>query len=148
MSEPARRSGPTRHLPPPPAVALCSVCGRTPATDLSFREQQGMVVFGIVRDHSGIYCRTCGLAVGRRAQERSLLLGWRGFISAWTNWLTLRDNGRELRSANTLDELLANDGSQEPLDPGQPVTRCWPVVFAAFVPLFWFALPAWMASTG
>jgi len=83
-----------------------------------------------------IACRSCGLALGREDQSKTLMTGWWGFISFFCNiWFVLR-NAVTLVSHGQLQQPAA--GVRPPLNPGRsallrPGTLVAVLIFGAWI---------------
>ncbi len=67
-----------------------------------------MIIVRQLRHHKGIYCRTCGIAVGREAQNATLIAGWWGVISFFWNFVVIARNASRLRWQATLPPAPAS----------------------------------------
>ena len=75
------------------------LCGSSPAIDVVFRQNIGMVLTRRVKTWQGRACRDCGRSMGRKLQNLTLATGWWGLISFFTNI------GVVIRNAGTLRRL-------------------------------------------
>ena len=67
-------------------VVGCQLCGRGPAAEVAFWQGTGMLVLRTQRHWKGRMCRPCGMAIGKKAMAHTVLLGWWGIISFFTNF--------------------------------------------------------------
>src|SRR5262249_57864366 len=70
-------AGPTRG----PGPHECRLCGSVPASDVTFRGHQGMLVIMRFLHTRGPFCRDCGLATFRSMTGKTLWQGWWGYLS-------------------------------------------------------------------
>ena len=61
------------------------LCGSSPAIDVAFRQNIGMLLTRRVKTWQGTACRDCGRSMGRKLQNLTLATGWWGLISFFTN---------------------------------------------------------------
>ena len=127
--------------PPPPPGAwgsptpgpaadpnVCRMCGSAPAADVTIRQETGKIVFRTRRRVEGPLCRSCGLAIFREMTNKTLMTGWWGVVSFFTNIYSIFKN---IGARNRLAALppptvpAAADGAPAavPLDPNPPLTR-------------------------
>lgn len=115
----------------------CCLCGAGPATGITFRYQTGWVLGHTTHGFDGTLCRACGLALGRRSQNRTLWTGWWSIRALVTNIGVLWKNALGLRSAARLAAPRRDPDVHAPLpfglDPGRPVIFRGGVWFVAFV---------------
>jgi hypothetical protein len=83
-----------------PSATECVLCASTPVRTATFRKNSG---FFLVR-RAGIYqlrtCRDCGLSIGRRVQNLTMLVGWWSITTFFFNLVNICQNAVEvLRSA-------------------------------------------------
>ena len=139
LSDPDRRSAYDRTLGRPggtstprtvrePQPDECVLCGSTPATAATLRSQTGLVFATRRTAATGPFCRCCGLALFRRLTNRSLVRGWWGILSVFTNWWTLARNAATAELLRALDEPRRRSGDiatplSRPLDPGRGLLR-------------------------
>jgi len=71
---------------PAPVDDGCMVCGRGPAEHVKLRSVVGMVIAFRWSHVEGRFCRDCGTAMSREVLNKTLLTGWWGLISFFTNW--------------------------------------------------------------
>lgn len=131
--------------PAPPLT--CQFCGAHPAAHMTFRAHQGLLIMMRSQKVEGMMCRTCGEAVYRTTQGRTL---WQGWWSPFSLFLftpfTLVSNLIARRRTDTIAPPLP--GHPDPLDPGKPLHRR-PLSYAALVPAGWILyLIATMISGG
>jgi hypothetical protein len=115
------------------------LCGASNAAQATFRSETGKVIFRTRRSVSGPFCRDCGLATFRILTNRTLIFGWWGVISFFTNWLTI---ARNMQSCKTIIGLGAPTRKPDvigrisgPLDPGKPLHRRFGIYFAGLLVL-------------
>jgi hypothetical protein len=133
-----------------PRPGECIFCGYTPARLVHFRELSGRLVYHTRLSCEEDFCRSCGLAMGRQMQNRTLWQGWWGFFSIALNPLAVIANAYYLWRISRLGEPTSQDPRvaglvASPLAPGKRVlarSGVWFVVavIAGFVAL-WFAIP-------
>jgi hypothetical protein len=98
------------YLPPPPGPpGWCQECGGAPALPVLFRQNIGLLLFRQARQRSGVYCRDCGQAVGRRMQSATLVTGWWGLLSAFVNVAAVATNGQTLQKLRRLGPPAGGD---------------------------------------
>ncbi len=111
-----------------PEADECVLCGSAPALPATLRSQTGLLVTTRVTRSTGPFCRRCGLAVFRRLTNRTLVTGWWGPVSVFTNWWTVARNIltaealRPLADPHRRYEHIATPLSR-PLDPGATLLR-------------------------
>lgn len=126
--------GPHPHASGPyPPAAGCQICGAAPATPVTVRGHQGMVVIMRFLKREGVFCRTCALASFRDMQTDTMVLGWWGPLSVLITPVTLLSNLGALSGIRRIPEPVA-PGFRPPLDPGKPVFRR-PAGILALVPV-------------
>jgi hypothetical protein len=102
----------------------CLICGREPTAAVELRANTGMV---LTRRHStiaGRFCRDCGLSLFRKQMNHTLLLGWWGIISFFTNFAAITKNVSGWLALRSLDPPVddpANPPARPPLSPGKPL---------------------------
>ncbi|MEU6507775.1 hypothetical protein [Streptomyces sp. NPDC046942] len=104
-----------------PAGPGCEVCGAGPATRVTIRGHQGMLI--VMRNlwRKGTFCQSCALAVFRKMQSDTLAKGWWGPMSMVITPITLLIN---LFALSKIRKLPAPTAALGPgLDPGLPVFR-------------------------
>jgi hypothetical protein len=105
------------------------MCGSSPAADVTLRQETGKILLRTRRQIGGPMCRSCGLAVFREMTNKTLMTGWWGVISFFTNIATIVRNvgarNRLLALAPPIVPSSAAAGAPaaEPLDPNPPLTR-------------------------
>ncbi|MET9931266.1 MULTISPECIES: hypothetical protein [unclassified Streptomyces] len=126
---------PQQHPHPPaypyapvyPSAPGCEVCGAQPATAVTARAHQGMIVIMRTVTRRGTFCRTCGLAVYRQMTSGTLLTGWWGLFSLFVTPFVILANVFGARAA--LRRLPEPYGAvRPPLDPGRRVLRRAPAM--------------------
>lgn len=117
---PPHLSSPVSH---PDRTYRCQNCGCSPAAPLSFRGHRGLLIMMTFLKESGIYCRTCGLAVFRTMTSRTLVQGWWGWSSFAITPAILLYNLFDRAKLNKLTAPVpAPDGTARmPWNPGKPV---------------------------
>ncbi len=138
LSHPASPDG-----PPPQFTAVCEICGRAPAIDVTFRSMITIVIGVQVSTISGRYCRDCGLAHYRAQTKSALLGGWWGLPAVVLPLLLIMNvvgakKIERLAPATSVPASALRPGAQysPPLVPGTPVSRSP----ALIVPLLMLAL--------
>ena len=76
----------------PPGPGECRFCSSSPACETTLRQETGMVLMRRRRWVAGPFCRSCGIAIFRELTNRTLVTGWWGVLSFFTNLLTLVGN--------------------------------------------------------
>lgn len=105
--------------PSGPHGQVCEVCGAQPATAVTVRSHQGMVVIMRTVTRRGVFCRTCGLSVYRRMTSDTLVTGWWGILSVFVTPFIVLGN---LGARGALRRLPEPYGaSRQPLHPGKRV---------------------------
>ena len=99
----------------------CQICGAQPAIEVKFRQNTGMILLMRMGRRQGTLCRSCGLAIGRRTQNYTLLAGWWGIISFFFNFYVVTMNALALRQLDALPVPPPSPPRQ--LNPGQPIWR-------------------------
>jgi hypothetical protein len=101
------------------------------------------VIMGITTTERGVYCRDCGLAVFRKRMSATLLTGWWGIISFFTNFGAVIGNLAARSELMKLGPATREPGARF-LQPGRPVfLRAGFLLTAAVV---WFVFVT-LAST-
>ncbi len=100
----------------------CDVCGRSPATPVSFKGVSGKVVTYSKWYTKSVLCRACGIGEFRRVQARLLVVGWWSFMAALltlvylpTNWI------RSLLYRTSVDVAQPEDDEFDEVLKGRPV---------------------------
>jgi hypothetical protein len=70
----------------------CAICGCTPATEVTFMQGTGLLLMRRTKTLGIRACRDCGIALFRETQSRTLLTGWWGVFSFFSNLVFLWDN--------------------------------------------------------
>lgn len=128
----APQPGHAHPAPPPPPP--CQFCGAHPAAHVTFRAHQGLLIMTKFQKVEGMMCRTCGEAVYRTTQGRTL---WQGWWSPFSLFLftpgTLVWNLFAHRKAQ---RITPPQTGHLGLDPGKPLHRR-PLSYAAMLPAGW-----------
>ncbi|MFC8588057.1 hypothetical protein ACFUGD_26415 [Streptomyces sp. NPDC057217] len=115
------------YAPGPPPMPGCEVCGARPATAVTVRAHQGMIIIMRTVTRRGVFCRTCGLAVYRQMTSDTLLTGWWGLFSFFVTPFVVLGNAFGARAA--LRRLPEPYGAVRPrLHPGRRVLRRAPAM--------------------
>jgi len=89
--------------PPADAPMLpCQVCGRGPTAVISVSRNLGMVIFRRYWTYHAPLCRDHGSQLARNWLAATLLMGWWGIISFFTNFGAIATDLRALSSARRL----------------------------------------------
>ncbi|GGU88604.1 hypothetical protein GCM10010260_22890 [Streptomyces filipinensis] len=120
---------------PSAAGAGCEVCGAAPATEVTVRGHQGMLIIMRQLRRRGTFCRSCGLAVFRKMQSDTMAQGWWGPASMMITPITLLINLFALAKIRKLPAPVAAQGPG--LDPGRSVFAR-PMGIVGLVPLLGF----------
>jgi hypothetical protein len=127
------------HPTPPPLGLLrdgaCDQCGARPATEATFRNVTGFILAFRVGTTKSEWCRDCGLAAGRALQNRTLLGGWWGFVSAACNVGVTLANGATLRKVGRLAPPEGGDPLRRGVPGRSSLLRAGMVVPAVLVAL-------------
>lgn len=83
-------------------TAPCQKCGRSPALVVTFRSVIGLLLPFRLEIASGRYCRECGGAAFRAANNRTLLLGWWSPFAFVANLIMIVMNLRGYRRVRAL----------------------------------------------
>jgi hypothetical protein len=122
-----RESASTRVEARSPIAGECDLCGSAPAIVVALAEQRAWVVRARTLRSRLELCRSCGLALGRSRQNRTLLAGWWGFLSFFRNLSIVGGNAAALRSLARLGppcrDAAVAASIPEPLPTGRPVVR-------------------------
>ena len=95
----------------------CEQCGNWPARPVTFRRVTGFLLAFRVHEQKLTACRSCGLAIGRATQSKTLITGWWGILSFICNILAIFRNGVNLVRVGRLDPPIGGSGT--PLDAGR-----------------------------
>ena len=109
---------------PPPSTgvqALCQVCGRGPATEISARKVTGMIVLWAIVPKRGILCREHGLLLAKSCRNHTVLLGWWSFVTFFVNPLFVIEAVMAVRKANKLPPPAAL--APPPAPPAPPSAK-------------------------
>jgi hypothetical protein len=124
----------------PPEPPGCAICGSVPAADVTFTQGIGMVILRRTKTVRVRACRDCGTALFRKTQSQTLLTGWWGVISAFTNLGYVWGNFQARKTLDALGdprpprERTAQTPRTTPLPVGSPtLLRPQPLVFFLFV---------------
>jgi hypothetical protein len=105
----------------------CRLCGSTPAANVAFSGNVGMLFLFRHLTTSGPFCRDCGLRVFRDMTSDTLMLGWWSIVSLVANPFTIIGNLRRraavARLATPQRDPAVQASLPAPLDPGKPVLR-------------------------
>jgi DnaJ domain len=109
-----------------PGAGQCDLCGFEPARRWTFQHQSSWLFGRRVHTHRSTLCRDCARAVGRTAQSRTVITGWWGFISLFTNLGYVITNTSGLWKVRVLDAPKRRDGDvvaplTKPMAAGRPV---------------------------
>jgi hypothetical protein len=109
----------------PPGEGECRFCGYSPACEVTLRQEIGMMLVRRRRWLTGFFCRDCGIAMFRETTNRTLLTGWWGVLSFFTNLLTLAANLDARRRLGQLSAPKPNPAVAAwlpaPIPAGRPV---------------------------
>jgi hypothetical protein len=83
-------------------TARCRRCRRWPAITVTFRDVVGLALVFKLNTVKGRYCRDCGLALARRTQTRTLVVGWWGLVAIPANIVVIALNGLQQRKLHAL----------------------------------------------
>jgi hypothetical protein len=96
-------------------TAPCQKCDRSPALVVTFRSVTGLLLPFRLESAGGRYCRECGTAAFRAANNRTLLVGWWSPFALIANIVVIVMNLREYRRVHAL-------GSPKPATHVKPQT--------------------------
>jgi hypothetical protein len=99
--------------------AACQQCGGAPAMRVKFGRVTGMILWFKLERMEAITCRSCGRAVGRRMQSKTMVTGWWGVIAFFVNLFWILRNAVTLGRLGRIAEPQTRRGGS--LDPGRPV---------------------------
>ena len=68
------------------------MCGKTPATQITVRRHQGMLLMQRFFKARPTLCRACGEGILRNWTGKTLVQGWWGYVSFFVNWFVLAAN--------------------------------------------------------
>lgn len=85
-------------------TAPCQTCGRSPALVVTFRTVIGLGLPYRLNTTKGRYCRACGTAAFRDANNRTLLLGWWGVFALFANIVVIVMNLAAYRRVRALGQ--------------------------------------------
>jgi hypothetical protein len=139
-------------MPRPPRPDECLFCGHQPALPITLRRNLGLLITHRVSTLGGSFCRDCGTALFRSTQNRTLIGGWWGLISFFSNflaifinfvaWAQLRGLGPPSPPTEPLDVP-----SPMPMDPGRSVYRRFGFWMVAAIVAFFLLSPGGQASS-
>lgn len=129
----------------PPFSHQCMLCGSEPAAPFEFRYQQAYLIRRSVFGLTGNYCSNCALALGRRAQNQTLMTGWWGIISFFANIFIVLRNAGQLQRVSGMRRGARSDETvvaplPDALEPGRSVFTRPGVVVAAIAMLIVFGI--------
>lgn len=136
----------------PPRANECLMCGSTPVAEVDLRAETGKLLWRTTRQLDGPMCRHCGIAIFRMFTSRTLLTGWWGVISFFTNFLTIMRNIVGRRRIGQLQPPARTPGvvglASNPLDPGpsvfqRPGTYVGPLLLAIAISI---AVPTYTST--
>jgi len=124
---PARNAA-LEKMPRPPGPNQCEICGHEPAIAIVLRRGVGML---FMRRHFTLRARTCkdcGLSRFRDMQNATMMQGWWGIISFFTNFYYVAENHKAYRQLSKLDGPKGPAGIVEsprsaPSHPGKPLHK-------------------------
>lgn len=90
-------------------MASCQKCRREPATEITIRRNQGMLVMHRFYRVRATLCRDCGHQLNGEFTKRTLLEGWWGVISFFYNWYCLANNYLVHRKLSQLPSPVAGE---------------------------------------
>ena len=124
---PVAMRSPTAQFDP----GRCQQCGAGPALPVVFRRATGMILMFRMHRSEATLCRSCGLAIGRAQQSKTLITGWWGLVSFFCNiWFVLRNAVTLLR----LGRLSQPTGGVRPsLVPGRSAFLRSGAIFAVLL---------------
>jgi hypothetical protein len=111
----------------------CQFCADTPSVDATFRQETGMIFWRTRSQVDGRFCRNCGVATFRELQNRTLMTGWWGVLSFFTNWLTLFRNIASVQRIRALPLTDPGGSNVAAMDPGKPLFQRGGIWVAAVV---------------
>ncbi|MEI8051710.1 MAG: J domain-containing protein [Actinomycetes bacterium] len=121
------RPSPQPRQPPtprPPPGHVCMICGQEPVADVILRSEVGMIFVRQRSQIAGPFCRHCGIAMFRVVQNRTMITGWWGIISFFTNIGSILANIGAYIDLRTLPLPTNNDHRYNtPLRSSMPVGR-------------------------
>jgi hypothetical protein len=102
-----------------PLTEVCTVCGASPAAQVSFQQNIGLLFVRHTKKWEGVACQDCGRSIGRKLMNLTLVTGWTGIISAVTNFGAIGKNASSLAKLNKLSAPLNRSPSAP--SPGRPI---------------------------
>jgi hypothetical protein len=123
---------PTAHggtVPTGPAGGplACTLCGSTPAANMTIHEHNGRLLWMVHKTSKGPFCRDCGTALLRHHQNSTLYQGWFGIFSFFITPVTLLLNLGAWRKVKVLGPPQRDPNVESkipaPLNPGKPLLR-------------------------
>jgi hypothetical protein len=109
------------HMAFETSMRPCDVCGQQPAIAVEFIQNIGLIMARQKKEWKGTACRDCGLSLGRKFMNLTLVTGWTGMISFFVNWGCIFENARSLMSLSKLPASAVQ--SPKTLHPGRPVVQ-------------------------
>src|SRR5262245_17699090 len=125
----------------------CGICGARPARSVILQGFLGLILLVSVRSYKGPLCRTCGIAMGRDLNNRSLTVGWWSIMSPIAVPMGVVANVLRMRSLSRLAPPGPPAvGMAAPLTVGPPVwRRPAAVIISLFMAPLSAALLVWLA---
>jgi hypothetical protein len=121
--------------PRSPDPDRCQQCGSWPARPVIFRQVTGFLLAFNVQTREMNACRSCGLAIGRAQQSKTLVTGWWGILSFICNILAVFRNGVNLVRVGRLDPPVG--GVAAPLASGRSAFLRAGAIFAVLLVGAW-----------
>ena len=111
-----------------PRMTECEMCGHSPAYEATLRQNTGLILFRTHATYNIRACRGCGLFFSREIQNRTLLRGWWGIISFFSNVAAVFNNADAIKKFDALDDPIAPEDTVirpllEPSWQGAPLYR-------------------------
>ena len=125
----------TPALPGSPDPGRCEQCGSWPARPVIFRQVTGFLLAFNVQTREMNACRSCGLAIGRAQQSKTMVTGWWGILSFICNILAVFRNGVNLMRVGRLDPPVG--GVTAPLASGRSAFLRAGAIFAVVLVGAW-----------
>ena len=137
---PARNAA-LEKMPRPPGPNQCEICGHEPAIAIVLRRGVGMLLMRRRFTLRATTCRDCGMKRFRDMQNATLIQGWWGMISFFTNFYYIAENHKAYRQLRKLDNPKGSPGIVEatqsaPSHPGRPLHKRLGIYVCAFALLF------------
>ena len=119
----ATESTPQEEPQRPPRRGECDLCGCGPAVPFKYQHQVAYLFAARMYTVEFEMCSSCSIALGRSAQNRTLLTGWWGVISILRNIGVVFNNAQALQAALKMPQPWRSENVVAPLSAPLEIGR-------------------------